>query len=1267
MNKYTYILVSFLCQVFNGYSQDISQKYCETDGMVNSTLKMNNRIYMGGNFTYVGKTTGALAAYEISNSSNIVLPLAIEGNIQTLAKDINGKIYIGGDFTYQGQQKYLLVLNPDYTPANSPNLSVNGSVNKMVIDGNNLVLSGNFTSVNSQTRLGIAAYNLNTNSLYAFAPNADGPVYDFAVVGSNIYIGGAFGFIGGGQRNSFACVSLNNVLQSLNMPVNGSVKALDILDSLVFLGGEFDSVAGISRKNLASINLNTQQVRSWNIPTDGAVNSVKIVSPNLYIGGAFYTLNTNTSRAGYAVADILTGSVSNIDLVFDAPIEKLEVSNGQILAYGNFNSIGSSNKKFYAVLTTGGSIVSTPRVNNRVHASLLVGANLFLGGEFSSLGGKNANNIAVMDYQSGDLLDWGIDVNGEVRQISQVGNQLLVNGDFNTINSFTRVGIAMIDTIDGTPTSLDLACNGSIHRASVIGNTVYVAGEFTELGDSLRNNLASYNLTSNTVNAWNPNANGKVHQMLITEPFIFVAGDFSEISGMSKKFIASFNLANNGALRTWNVDLDSTITSLSFAGSKLLVTGLFSTVNTNIRVPAFLVDTASVASISNWAPQFSGYPNTAFVDNNLVFLGGSINTLSNQGLLAFNLNNGFELDFPVKIREGSLSQIEKFEDKLAISGDYTLANANGKRNYAIINYNVSEPTQQTSLISFSAVSPISARVHISKGNGAKRLVLVKMGAAVDSVPSNGSTYEANTAIGLGGFIGANSVVYNSTDTTFELTNLNSSSNYHVAVFEFNGFSSYTKYLGTPARGNFTTTTAFAPPTNSASNLTFTDVRVTSAVMKWTKGNGDKRIVVLRENTAVNQTPTDSTEYFANAEMGSGTDLGSDNFVVYNGDGDSCVLTNLKSNKTYYAAIFEYNGPAQLSRFKFSNPALGNTTTLAMAAKPIIPATNLAISNIASDEVTLNWTNGGGTSRIVIASMSQAVSTMPIDGQVYFSDNYFNGNSSYLSDNERVVYVGTGNTVSVKGLNQMTKYFFTVIEYNGGLYTASYQTLGIPSANATTKPSVAAPINPSKNIVFTDKGVDYISLKWQKGSGEKRLVVVKNKLNSGTFPEQGSYYNSNTLFGLGDSLLDGSFVVGNTNIDSLTVTGLDANTTYYFAVYEFNESAFGGIYLTDSFAFANTKTSPQVGLKKINGQGFKVFPNPVIDGMVQIETANALLGNEKLELKDLNGRIIYSFDKNNWTQIASNRITLNLGGNLNGIYFLSIINEKGIFCTKLNLN
>lgn len=1267
MNKYLYILISFFCQVLNGYSQDVAQKYCETDGMVNATLKMNNKIYLGGNFTYVGKTTGAFGAYEIANSSNIILPVSIEGNIQTLAKDINGKIYIGGDFTYQGQQKYLLVLNPDFTPASSPNISVNGRVTKLLIDGDNLVFSGNFTIVNTQTRLGMAAYNLSSNTLHSFAPNADGPINDFTIVGSNIYMGGSFGFIGGGQRNSFACVNLNNVLQTINLSVNGSINTIEILDSLMFLGGEFDSVAGIYRQNLASYNLNTQQIRSWDIPTDGAVNSIKIVSPNLYIGGAFYTLNSSTFRAGYAVADIFTGSISNIDLVFDAPIEKLELSNGQIFVYGNFNSIGSSNKKNYAVLTTGGSLVTSPLINNKVHASLTIGSHVFLGGEFSSMGGKNINNLAVLDYQSGNLLDFGIDINGEVRQVKQVGNQLLVAGDFNTINATTRVGIAMIDTIDGTPTSLDMACNGTIHKANIIGSTVFVAGEFTALGDSLRNNLASYNLNSNTVNSWNPNANGLVNQMLIQEPFIFVAGNFSEINGMPKKFIASFNLANSGELRSWNIDLDSNVTSLSPSGDKILVAGIFSTVNNNIRVPVFLADTSINATISNWAPLFSGYPNTTFVDNSLVFIGGSINTIGNQGLLVFNINSGSELDFPVKIREGSLNYIGQFEDKITLGGDFSLANANGKRNFAIINYNVSEPTQQASMISFSAITPISARVHLRKGNGAKRLVLVKMGSAVDSIPTNGLTYEANAAFGLGGFIGANSVVYNSTDTTFELTNLNNSSNYHVAVFEFNGFSTYTKYLGNPARENFTTTTSFNPPTNSTTNLTFTDVRVTSAVLKWTKGNGENRLVVLRENSAVNQTPTDSTEYFASTEMGSGSDLGSDNFVVYNGDGDSCVLTNLKSNKTYHAAIFEYNGPALLSRFKMSNPGLGNTTTLTMATKPIVPATNLAISNIASDEVTLNWTNGGGTSRIVIASMSQAVSTMPLEGQVYFSDNYFNGNSSYLSDNERVVYVGTGSSVNVKGLNQMTKYFFTVIEYNGGLYTSSYQTIGIPTANATTKSSVSSPINPSKNIIFTEKGIDYITLKWQKGNGEKRLVVVKNKLNSGTAPEQGSYYNSNTQFGLGDSLLDGSFVVGNTDVDSLTVTGLEANTTYYFAVYEFNESAFGGIYLTDSFAFANTKTNPQVGLKKINGQGFKIFPNPVIDGIVQIETLNALVGNEKFELKDLNGKIIYSFDKNNWDQIASNKITLNMGGNLRGIYFLSLINEKGIFSTKLNLN
>ncbi|MBP7512006.1 MAG: hypothetical protein KA981_08750, partial [Bacteroidia bacterium] len=91
MNKYICILISILCPFYNVSAQEIAQKYCETDGIVNSTLKLNNKIYIGGNFSYVGKTTGAFGAYEIANPNNILLPIAIDGNIQTIAKDASGK------------------------------------------------------------------------------------------------------------------------------------------------------------------------------------------------------------------------------------------------------------------------------------------------------------------------------------------------------------------------------------------------------------------------------------------------------------------------------------------------------------------------------------------------------------------------------------------------------------------------------------------------------------------------------------------------------------------------------------------------------------------------------------------------------------------------------------------------------------------------------------------------------------------------------------------------------------------------------------------------------------------------------------------------------------------------------------------------------------------------------------------------------------------------------------------------------------------------
>jgi len=75
----------------------------------------------------------------------------------------------------------------------------------------------------------------------------------------------------------------------------------------------------------------------------------------------------------------------------------------------------------------------------------------------------------------------------------------------------------------------------------------------------------------------------------------------------------------------------------------------------------------------------------------------------------------------------------------------------------------------------------------------------------------------------------------------------------------------------------------------------------------------------------------------------------------------------------------------------------------------------------------------------------------------------------------------------------------------------------------------------------------------------------------------------------------------------------------------------------------------------------------MDGIVQIETTHALNGNEKIEIKDINGKIVYDLNANNWIQNSSNKLFLNLGDSLRGIFFITLTNDKGIFSTKLTLN
>ena len=127
-------------------------------------------------------------------------------------------------------------------------------------------------------------------------------------------------------------------------------------------------------------------------------------------------------------------------------------------------------------------------------------------------------------------------------------------------------------------------------------------------------------------------------------------------------------------------------------------------------------------------------------------------------------------------------------------------------------------------------------------------------------------------------------------------------------------------------GNLGVTLASEP--TSIGNITFASITSGALTANFTSGNGAKRVVLARAGAAVNSNPVDGNTYSANAAFGSGAVLGSGNYVVYNGTGNSVAVTGLTPGTTYYFAVYEYNdgGQAGAENYRTTTFATGNATT-----------------------------------------------------------------------------------------------------------------------------------------------------------------------------------------------------------------------------------------------------------------------------------------------------------------------------------------------------
>lgn len=226
------------------------------------------------------------------------------------------------------------------------------------------------------------------------------------------------------------------------------------------------------------------------------------------------------------------------------------------------------------------------------------------------------------------------------------------------------------------------------------------------------------------------------------------------------------------------------------------------------------------------------------------------------------------------------------------------------------------------------------------------------------------------------------------------------------------------------------------PSVQAYNVAIAGRGQSSLGVTWTRGNGEKCLVVCKPAANAYSYPSDgaNNDYVASSAYGSGDNLGNNNFVVYDGTGTSVTISGLASSTQYTIVVYEYNivnGLPDIWYYKTTVTTSNYESAYTLCTGPTTNATNLAAGSVTYTSATLSWTTGNSTYTLcAVDNYSTGSSYMaPTDGTAYTANSVY-GSGSLLTGDNRVVYNSTGTSVSVTNLLPATTYRATTFEFCG---------------------------------------------------------------------------------------------------------------------------------------------------------------------------------------------------------------------------------------------
>jgi gliding motility-associated-like protein len=496
------------------------------------------------------------------------------------------------------------------------------------------------------------------------------------------------------------------------------------------------------------------------------------------------------------------------------------------------------------------------------------------------------------------------------------------------------------------------------------------------------------------------------------------------------------------------------------------------------------------------------------------------------------------------------------------------------------------PTLQATNVVVSDITPADATINWTKGNGENRVVFVRVYKRFEGdmpefpYPPDGTYYPANAKFGLGGKLGDWYCVYNGSGSTTKVIGLLQTTQYRVAVIEYNRAPGDEKYLVNylapvnPMKPvNFTTPMSTTTPTLPASGITFKNTTDTTTNVNWVNGDGQFMAVFMAKTNTGFAVPVDNVTYSANAVFGKGTQIGSTGWycvMLGSGNNNFAAIRGLMGNTTYRVAVIPFNNGAGSEKYRVADQVPANVLTKPNPLAPIAPtisSRNLTFTNTTASATKVKWISGNGSYRAVFMAKTGGGVAAPLDSTFYYDNPIFGAGTQIGTTGWYCVYTGTGSSADISGLMSNTTYRVTVVEYNGGVVDVKYLRNNLAPASVVTALSPNDPPTvPSLQLTFSNTTANTTNVSWTSGNGAMRAVFVAKTTGGVAAPVNNNIYTANTAFGSGSQIgSTGWYCVYNGTGNSTAIGGLDPLSTYRVTVVDYNN--------TGAPNYMNTKLAP----------------------------------------------------------------------------------------------